>query len=122
MNWLTIIQALRLVLAITAGFLTTQLALAATLLIPPLPASFYGTVTVAGADVPAGIPVSAWIDGVMHAETNTFRHEGRTMYAVDVPGDDPATPEVEGGRPGDTVVFHVGGLKADQTAVWQGGT
>ncbi|MFQ5593659.1 MAG: hypothetical protein ACE5HA_05885 [Anaerolineae bacterium] len=89
---------------------------------PPLPASFYGTVTVNGADAPEGTPVSAWIDGIRYATTDAFIFDGRSMYAMDVPGDDPATPEVDGGRPGDTIVFHVGGLKAGQTATWQGGT
>jgi len=89
---------------------------------PPMPASFYGTVTVNGTDAPEGTPVSAWIDGVRYATTDAFTFDGRSMYALDVPADDPATPEVDGGRPGDTIVFHVGGLKADQTAAWQGGT
>ena len=93
-----------------------------TRLIPPLPASFYGAVTVDGADVPAGTHVSAWIDGVRYATTEAFVYEGRSTYAVDVPADDPATPVVEGGRPGDTTAFQVGGLKAEQTAAWRGGT
>jgi hypothetical protein len=87
-----------------------------------MPASFYGTVTVNGADAPEGTPVSAWIDGVRYATTDAFTFDGRSMYALDVPADDPATPELDGGRPGDTIVFHIGGLKADQVAVWQGGT
>ena len=89
---------------------------------PPMPASFYGTVTVDGADAPEGTRVSAWIDRVMYAETHTFIYDGRAMYTIDVPADDPATPEVEGGRPGDTILFHIGELQADQIATWQGGT
>jgi len=116
-------QALQLLLTIAAGLLSAQLGLTpAAALIPPLPASFYGTVTVDGVDVPAGTPVSAWIAGVRYAETETFLYQGRAMYALDVPADDPATPEVEGRRPCDTIVFHIGELKAGQTAAWQGGT
>ncbi len=89
---------------------------------PPMPASFYGTVTVDEADAPEGTQVSAWIDGVMYAETHTFLFEGKAVYALDVPADDSATPEVEGGRPGDTIVFYVSELQADQTGPWQGGT
>jgi hypothetical protein len=81
---------------------------------PPLPASFYGTVTVDGVDVPEGQRVSAWIDGVQCAETLTFLYEGRSMYVLNVPGD--------GGQPGDTIVFHVGELVASPTATWRGGT
>jgi len=81
---------------------------------PPMPASFYGTVTVDGVDVHEGTPVSAWINGVQCAETHTFVYEGRSMYALNVPGD--------GGQPGDTIVFHVGELAARPTAIWRGGT
>jgi len=87
-----------------------------------MPASFYGTVTVNGTDAPEGTPVSAWIDGVRYATTDAFTFDGRSMYALDVPADDPATPEVDGGRPGYTIVLRIGGLKADQTATWHGGT
>jgi len=38
---------------------------------PPLPASFYGTMQMDGAGVPAGTLVSAWINGVEYAETTT---------------------------------------------------
>ncbi|MFQ5341314.1 MAG: hypothetical protein ACE5F6_07180 [Anaerolineae bacterium] len=88
---------------------------------PPMPASFYGTVTVNGTDAREGTRVSAWIEGVRYATTETFTFDGRAMYALGVPADDPATPEVDGGQPGDTIVFHVGGLKAAQAAAWQGG-
>jgi hypothetical protein len=91
-------------------------------LIPPLPSSFYGTVAVDGAGVPAGTRVSAWIHGVKYAEAPAFLFEDQSFYALSVPADGPATSEVEGGRPGDTIVFHIGGLKADQTGVWRGGT
>jgi len=89
---------------------------------PPMPASFYGTVTQNGDDAVAGTQVSAWINSVRYATTNAFTYDGHTMYALDVPADDPASPEVDGGRPGDTIVFHIGGLLANQTALWRGGT
>jgi hypothetical protein len=75
----------------------------AVLALPPLPSSFYGTVKVDGANVPLGTIVSAWINGVWYA--------------------DPATPgTIEGGVEGDTVVFHIGGLEADETGTWHSGT
>lgn len=112
---------LHLLLAFATGVLATQTT-AAAVLFPSLPASFYGRVTVGGGDVQTGEQISARIDDVMYAETQTFLFDGRSVYAIDVPGDDPATPEIEGGRPGDTIVFYVSELQADQTALWHGGT
>ena len=89
---------------------------------PALPASFYGTVTLDGADVPVGTSVSARIKGVQYAETMVILFEDRPFYTIDVPADDPDTTEVEGGRLGDTVVFYVDGWPAKPTAVWQAGT
>ena len=88
---------------------------------PPLPSSFYGNVQMSGADAPAGTRVSASIDGVTIAETMTRVEDGRAVYALDVLGDDPDTPGVEGGVDGKTIVFHVDGLAATQTAPWQRG-
>jgi hypothetical protein len=90
---------------------------------PPLPSSFYGTVKVDGANVPADTLISAWIGSVKHAEATVSLYAGDTMYGLNVPGDDPATPgTIEGGVEGDTVVFHIGGLVADQTGIWHSGT
>jgi hypothetical protein len=55
-------------------------------------------------------------------EKGNERRRERGPYALSVPADDPATPGVEGGRPGDSIVFYIGGLRAEQTAVWRGGT
>lgn len=115
MNRLKALLILTLLLLLVPGFA----GMAAS---PPLPASFYGTVTLDGADVDAGTLVSAWINGITYAETQAFFYQSQSMYAVDVPADDPATPEVEGGRPGDTLVFRIGELPADQTATWRGGS
>ncbi|MBW6465865.1 MAG: choice-of-anchor J domain-containing protein [Brevefilum sp.] len=87
----------------------------------PAPSSFYGQVKINNENVPDGTVVSAWIDGVPYATTNTYTHEGHSVYALDVPGDDPATlDEIEGGQDGDTVVFKIGELElaADQTGTW----
>jgi hypothetical protein len=95
----------------------------AVLAVPPLPSSFYGTVKVDGANVPLGTIVSAWINGVQYAEATVSLYAGDTIYGLNVPGDDPATPgTIEGGVEGDTVVFHTGGLEADETGTWHSGT
>jgi hypothetical protein len=98
--------------------LTSAAALAAP---PPLPSSFYGIVLLDGAVVPDGTLVSTWIDGTKVAETTTSSVNGDSVYVVDIPGDDPATPSIEGGQDGDTIIFQVAGIEADQTALWAGG-
>jgi hypothetical protein len=89
---------------------------------PPLPSSFHGTAQISGADVPAGTPVSALIAGVVYAETSTFLAEGASVFIIDVPGDDPDTPGIEGGSAGDTIVFQLDGFDADQTGTWSPGS
>jgi len=90
---------------------------------PPLPSSFRGTVKWNNGDnVLEGTTVSAWINGVKYAETQSQMDAGDSVYAIDVPGDDPETTEVEGGVEGDTVVFKVGDSTASQTGTWHTGT
>ena len=93
------------------------------LAVPPLPSSFYGTVKVNGANVPTGTVISAWVNGVQYAQAAVGLYAGDTIYTLDVPGDDLATPEViEGGHEGDTIQFKIAGLQADQTGTWHTGT
>jgi len=89
---------------------------------PPLPSSFYGTVTLDGAAVPAGTPIAAWVGGLKVAETLTTLAGSNSVFVLDVPGDRPATPEVEGGREGQPILFRVGGYAAAQIALWRSGT
>ena len=92
-------------------------------MIPPLPSSFYGTVKDNGENVPVGTTISAWINGVQYGETDTLLYNQESVYAVDVPGDDPSSPGIiEGGIQGDIIVFKIGVNVADQTAIWQTGT
>ncbi len=93
------------------------------LAVPPLPSSFYGEVKLNGANVPEGTEVTAWIDGVRYASTTTIIHEGNSVYAFDVPGDDPSTLDViEGGTQGQSIEFRIGNLVAHNSAIWQSGT
>ena len=91
--------------------------------VPPLPSSYYGTVTQDDTPADAGVTVSAWISGTRFAQTTTFRVGGDTVYALNVPGDDPSTPTtVEGGRTGEIVNFQVGGQPVDTHATWHEGS
>jgi hypothetical protein len=92
------------------------------LAVPPLPSSFYGTMKIAGQKAPVGAKVSAWIDGKQYAYNTTVDYLGDTVYSLDVPGDDPSTPAIEGGVDGNTVIFKVNGQSADETGVWHSGT
>ncbi|MBC7345143.1 MAG: hypothetical protein H5U03_06980, partial [Clostridia bacterium] len=92
---------------------------------PRLPSAFFGTVQVNGENVPNGTVVSAWIAGVKYAETTTFitlvNSQQVSVYTLTVPGDDPSTPEVEGGNEGDTVVFKVGQFQSEESGTWHEG-
>jgi hypothetical protein len=90
--------------------------------VPPLPSSFYGTVKVGGVNAPLGAYVTAWINGVKFASATTQLYKGDTVYALDVPGDDPSTAGIEGGVKGDTIVFKINGLDIQETGIWGGGT
>jgi hypothetical protein len=92
------------------------------LVAPPLPSSFYGTVKVEAANVPEGTLVRALINGKVYAEKATQTVKADSMYLLNVPGDDPGTSEIEGGREGDQVVFKIGEAQADQSGVWESGT
>ena len=90
--------------------------------LPPQPSSFYGTVKKAGANVPVGTLVTARINGITYAAKAAFIDGTDTVYFFDVPGEDPEVSGIQGGVPGDTIVFYVGAEVADQTAPWRSGT
>lgn len=88
--------------------------------VPQIPHAFYGSVTVGGGPAPDGTVVSAEIDGVEYARTTTL--EGKYGYSptFKVPGDDPETPEVEGGVNGDAIEFYLQGSKVASWAFANG--
>lgn len=88
---------------------------------PPLPSSRFGTVEVAGAPAPAGTEISAWYGGQLVATSPAFAADGVARYRLDVPGDHPDTPEVEGPVEGASFEIRVGGAPAG-TSIWQSGT
>ncbi len=86
---------------------------------PPLPSSFYGAAQLDGAGAPEGALVSAWIDGAKIAETTVRLVNGQSVYALDVLGDDPDTPVIEGGAEGAAIHFRINGVETAQSAAWQ---
>jgi hypothetical protein len=109
--------SLFLIVFIISLFITTPV-----LAIPTLPSSFYGTVKVNAANVRDGTVVQALIGGKVCAEGFTQTYQGSSVYALDVPGYNADTASQAGGREGDTIQFEIGGVLADQTALWHSGT
>ena len=89
---------------------------------PPLPSSFYGRVDFDGTDLSPGAAVCAWINGIKFAETTVLLYEGHSVYAINIPGDDPESAGVEGGVEGDIITFRVLGYPSPDTAVWHSAT
>jgi hypothetical protein len=110
------------IMAILGISLISLLAVRPVLTFPPLPSSFHGTVKVNATNVPEGTLIKAYIEGRTCAEKQTQTIQDDSMYTLNIPGDDPTTTVVEGGRDGDTIVFTIGGVEADQTGLWKSGT
>lgn len=87
---------------------------------PPLPSSRFGSVEVAGAPATPGTIVSARFDGITIA-TAAVLSDGGSHYRLDVPGDRPETPAVEGPLPGQSFEIRVAGTPAT-TSLWSEGT
>jgi len=88
--------------------------------VPPVPATFSGTVRLDGAAPGGGVNVTASIGGLSWS-TTTFQAAGDTWYQIDVPGDDADNPGKDGGEPGDTITFRVGGYNASPSGSWSSG-
>jgi uncharacterized repeat protein (TIGR02543 family) len=81
---------------------------------------FYGDVTIAAEPVPKQVPegtvITGTIVGTSLVYTSTVDNQGRYGYQepyMVVSGDDPGTPEKEGGAKGDSIGFYVGGVRAE---------
>jgi len=85
---------------------------------PSLPARFFGEVTIDGSAAPVGTLITAVISGTVSVSTTTTIQGGTAVYVIDVPGDNPGTPEIDGGRDGSVVYFTIGRVAASQTGTW----
>jgi hypothetical protein len=73
----------------------------------------WGTVKVNGQHVDAGTVIGAWCEGVKVAETLTEVAGAESVYGVDIPSDNPDTPEKEGCADGEIIAFTIGLLEAE---------
>lgn len=114
---------LRMTAAILAALLAGPVQVNVAGAVPALPASFFGAVTnpFNSAPVPAGLTVAAIVNGAVVGQALTFSSGGLTVYRLDVNGDDPDTPQKEGGVEGEAVGLLLES-RISQTGVWRGGT
>jgi len=89
--------------------------------VPPLPSSFYGTVELDGEGVQEGTSIKALINNQVFAAATSQIYQGDSVYSLIVPGDDPSTSDVEGGKEGNIITFLIDGSIADQTGAWNSG-
>ncbi|MEM8960784.1 MAG: PKD domain-containing protein [Acidobacteriota bacterium] len=85
---------------------------------PPLPCRVYGELPGSA----TGTVVSALVGGVEYAASAGFADDGRTVYVLDVPGDDPSTPAIEGATDGATIAFRLDGVDVAEVSTWSSGT
>lgn len=93
--------------------------------IPPAPMQCYGTVLAGGENVPEGTVISALCSGEVVATTVAALNLGQSTYSLQIPGDDPDTPTVEGCLTDDLVSFTIAlngsPIEAAQTVLWVSG-
>ena len=90
--------------------------------VPLPPATLWGTFTIDGVLAPDGTVLNAQIGGITYASTTVGTHDGQPgLYSIDVPADDPVTPEVEGGKTGQTIILAGEGIAIAQSTIWQSG-
>ena len=88
---------------------------------PLLPSAFWGKVCAREGTLTEETPVTVWIGSNRVAQTKVMFKEDEPYYSLDVPPDDPQTPEVDGGMPEGTVRFKVGDLWATEQSTWHTG-
>jgi PKD repeat protein len=108
-------------IGLISGMLLALTSTAVVFAVPLLPLSIYGTLTIDNADSSVGTPVTAWLNDSQVAQTTTTTAGGATVFTLDIPADDPDTPEIDGGVEGQVITFRVGDLPAAETAIWHSG-
>jgi len=105
------VRVIQSVLGILLGLALTIPLISSVLAIPQLPERFQGRLTINGVPVPAGVQISARMNGL--AEVFTASTDAAGNYSLlYVRGDDPDTAQREGAINNDPIQFLVGGVYA----------
>ena len=88
---------------------------------PILPASFYGAAHFNDHAPTAGDLVLASLPGVAFSTPLVVQPDLSLTYAIDLPGDLPDTPEIEGGVEGSPITFSING-RVVAASFWHSGT
>ncbi len=107
---------------LVVALLIVALGAASVAALPPLPSSFWGVITVNGARIPLNAQLTAHVESVQCGTAHIFAYGGTTYYSISVTGDDPDTPEREGGREDELIEFRLNGVPLATTARWHEGT
>lgn len=81
------------------------------------PQTLWGGMTLDSTSAASGTALTALVEGTDVA-TTTMMTQG---YVIDLPGDDPALPGIQGGTPGDLVSFALNGYEIAETTTWTSG-
>ncbi len=89
---------------------------------PQMPYQISGNVMLNSSAAPAGVSITAKINGVQYASTITdsLGRYGYSPAFFRIPADDPATTTIEGGRNGDIVQLYVAGVLGGTTTFSSG--
>ncbi len=91
----------------------------------PMPSGYFGTIKIRGEPAPVGSKLSAWINDVQYEPQIKIEQPGKYSLLL-INGDDPETPEIEGGKQGDIVIFKIETpsgetVTAETNGIWEEG-
>ena len=95
---------------------------------PPLPSCrFWGYVNVGGKPARDGLNVTAVISGTTlkwttETTSGTYGWPAKGSSSFEIPSNDPATPEKDGGATGNRIEFYVNGTNTNQAATFESGS
>lgn len=124
MNRIKILVNTLLIVAMVFGFNSFTSPVLAENTPPALPSGFYGEIQFVTAAPNSGDYVEAYVEGISSYVVRDVIETYQTtklVYALNIPGDDPTTPDKDGGLEGDSVTFKISD-RIVATGTWHSGT